>query len=185
MLFIDALCVVGHKPDKLWGYDIAEPHYDVLKEIVKSVITSYGIKRVYVGMELGAGQLCAQACVDLKLTGLQLELIAAIPCQNHSCKWPESAQNYYNYLLAMCDQKILVSDAPYNTYLMQVRNQYIIDNSDATLAIWDGYADETADCVEYTAGKLKPIIRLEPKKIIVQPVFDAGILNEKVFVTED
>jgi len=167
VLFIDTLCVTGHRQDKLWVYDMNEKHYQALKEIIKSIIISYGVRRVYVGMALGIDQLFAQACVEIKLTGRPLELIAAIPCQNQECKWNKDSQNYYRYLLSMCDQKILVTDAPYKPYLMQIRNKFMVDNSDAVLAIWDGSSGGTGNCVGYAEDKIKPIIRIEPSKINV------------------
>ena len=62
------------------------------------------------------------------------------------------------------DLIVLVTDAPYSPWLMQTRNQYIVNISDQMLAIWDGSRGGTANCVDYAQKMQKPIT-------VVQPLF--------------
>lgn len=113
-------------------------------------------------MALGVDQLYAQAALELKEEGYPVELYCAIPCQNHDCKWPDSSRKIYKEILKRADDIYLVTDAPYNAYLMQKWNDHMVDMSDEILAVWDGSAGGTENCVKYGREKNKEIFIKSP-----------------------
>lgn len=48
---------------------------------------------------------------------------------------------------------------------MQKRNEYMTDNSDIVIAVWDGSKGGTANCVRYAKKLNKEIIVINPKEI--------------------
>ena len=45
---------------------------------------------------------------------------------------------------------------------MQKRNEYMVDLADIVIAVWDGSASGTGNCVRYTERCGKKIIRIMP-----------------------
>lgn len=48
---------------------------------------------------------------------------------------------------------------------MQKRNEYMVDNSDIVIAVWDGTKGGTYNCVKYAQKLEKKIIQINPKLI--------------------
>ena len=53
----------------------------------------------------------------------------------------------------------------YKPYLMQTRNMHMVDNSEDIIAVWDGTAGGTGNCVKYAEKVGRNIIRIEPRNI--------------------
>lgn len=68
----------------------------------------------------------------------------------------------YQYILGMADTAKLVSDEEYKPYLMQKRNEYIVDHSDKVIAVWDGSKSGTKNCIDYAKKVGKDIIYIQP-----------------------
>lgn len=47
---------------------------------------------------------------------------------------------------------------------MQKRNEWMIDNSDAIIAVWDGTPSGTANTIEYARKQGKPVLVIDPEK---------------------
>lgn len=104
----------------------------------------------------------AIAALELKNEGYNIKLHCAIPCKNHSNQWNKKDRQLYNYILSKADAVKLVSKEEYKPYLMQKRNEYMVDNSDIVIAVWDGSKSGTANCIEYAKSKHKEIIYIKP-----------------------
>lgn len=162
---MSTICVTGHRPNKLWGYDLNAPKYQLLKEKMKNFLVAHNCTHAITGMALGIDQLFALAVLELKDEGHDITLEAAIPCQNHAKQWPKSSQELWQDIVSKCDITTLVTDEPYKPYLMQIRNEYMVDNADEVLAIWDGTRGGTGNCVDYASRQLKPTFRINPSDI--------------------
>ena len=55
-----------------------------------------------------------------------------------------------------------MTDSPYKTGCMEIRNQYMVDNSDCTIAVWDGSRGGTGNCVKDAVKAGNEIIRINP-----------------------
>lgn len=161
--------VTGHRPNKLWGYDMSDPRYATMKKIFKERLIEMNAKEGISGMALGVDMVFALAVLELKAEGYDIKLVCAIPCQNHPCRWPEESQKLYQNILSQADEVVLVTDAPYAPRLMQVRNEYMVDRlsgpNDKLIAVWDGSNGGTGNCVKYAMAKECNITCITPKMI--------------------
>lgn len=156
------ICVTGHRPNKLYGYNLSDPHWQSLKEHFKTILKENNCDEAITGMALGVDTVFALAVLELKDEGYNIKLHCAIPCKNHSCKWIKESIDQYNYILSKADIVKLVSDEPYKPWLMQKRNEYMVDLADIVIAVWDGTPSGTANCVRYAQEKNRRIIRINP-----------------------
>jgi uncharacterized phage-like protein YoqJ len=96
-------------------------------------------------MALGVDTYAVQAALSLGIG-----YIAAVPFIGQECKWPLKAQKYYKNLLGMADKVVIVSDGSYSVSKMNIRNKWIVDNSNGLLAIWNGSTGSgTYNCIDY------------------------------------
>ena len=156
------ICVTGHRPNKLYGYDLSDLRWQRLKEKFKQILKENNCDEAITGMALGVDTVFALAVLELKEEGYNIKLHCAIPCKNHSCKWMKESIDQYNDILSKADVVKLVSDEEYKPWLMQKRNEYMVDLADKIIAVWDGSKSGTANCVEYAKSKGKQIIQINP-----------------------
>lgn len=173
------ICVTGHRPNKLYGYDLSDPRWQMLKLTFKTILQENHCTEAISGMALGVDTIFALAVLELKEEGFDIKLHCAIPCKNHSCKWPQKSIELYNKILQKADIVKLVSEQEYRPYLMQVRNRYMVDHSDKVVAVWDGSKSGTANCVEYAEKSQKEIVYVRPdtRTIVASPPASATKAN--------
>lgn len=164
------IAITGHRPNKLGNdYDLTS---DLVKEIkfeIQHIITQYNdIARdnwtpltLITGMALGIDTLFAQIAIENKIP-----FIAAIPCYKQECKWVFKSQQTYQYLVEhkLCTQHI-VTETGYTLECMNKRNEWMVNNCDLLIAVWDGTSGGTANCVKYAVKKKKQIIYIDLKKL--------------------
>lgn len=156
------IMITGHRPNKLYGYNIDHPKYYELKNKLKKILIENNCTEAISGMALGADTIFALTALELKLEKHNIKLHCAIPCQNHDSQWNITDRNRYAKILELADKVTLVTDEPYKPYLMQKRNKFMVDNSDLVIAIWDGSSGGTANCINYAKSKNKTIIQIKP-----------------------
>lgn len=160
------IAITGHRPNALYGYDLKHPCYTLIKSAIKEKLLELGCTELYTGMALGVDQLAALAVLELKDQGHGIKLHAAIPCQNHSCKWPKASRDLYDAILSKCDTVTLVTDAPYAPKLMQDRNAYMVNHADMVVAVYEeGKSGGTKNCVDYALRKNKKVWCIPPRAI--------------------
>ena len=49
---------------------------------------------------------------------------------------------------------------------MQERNEWMVNNCDVLIAVWDGTSGGTANCVKYAESLQLDIRRINPKELI-------------------
>lgn len=112
------------------------------------------------GMALGVDQWFAETCIVLGIP-----FTAAVPCDDQERLWPEESQRHYRELLAKAHHVRVVSPGPYAAWKMQARNEYMVNECDVLLAVWDGSSGGTANCVRYAEKVGKPVWRIDPKRL--------------------
>lgn len=147
------ICGTGHRPDKLGGYGAEVSHK--LVALARKWLAVNKPDRVITGMALGWDQALGWAAYDEGIP-----FTAALPFRGQEGKWPKLSQQWYNDLLSQADKVIEVSPPGYAAWKMQVRNKWMVDNSDIVLALWDGSDGGTGNCVTYAAQANKPVINL-------------------------
>lgn len=166
--------VTGHRPNKLFGYDIHVDRYDGLRHQIKlalfKLIKEYGAGKsieVYSGMALGVDQIFVECALDArafyKKQGVDFKINAAIPCSDQDKVWKQDAKDLYKKLLADCDNVVLVHNGPYTPSCMEERNKYMVEKSSFTIAVWDGSKGGTGNCVNDAKASGNKILRIHPK----------------------
>ena len=146
----------GHRPDKLGGYGT-----DVtfkLRSLALNWLSDNEPERVITGMALGWDQALGWAAYDLGIP-----FTAALPFGGMEAKWPALSQQWYRDLLAKADEAIEVCPPGYAPWKMQKRNEYMVDNCDLVLALWNGTSGGTANCIAYAGQQEKEIVNLWEK----------------------
>lgn len=159
------IAVTGHRPNKLWGYDLTHPCYRKLQSRFEQVLLDQGCTDAWTGMALGADTVFAHAVLALKQRGIPVKLHCAVPCRGQTAFWKTPSIHEYNRILDLADEAVLVTDAPYKAALMQIRNQYMVDRADLVLALWDGTPGGTANCVNYARRHGVPVSIVDPAEI--------------------
>lgn len=94
----------------------------------------------------------------------EVPLLCAVPCYNQHKRWPEKSQERYADILnhpLSCLKYI--HEGEYNDKCMQIRNEWMVNECDLLVAVWDGSSGGTANCVKYAESVGKPIIRIYPR----------------------
>lgn len=152
---IISIALTGHRPEKLDGYNLYTPFYIELAKQLRSIVLGYlsAGKKVHMitGMALGADTLWALVGLKLKQQGYSVTLEAAIPCAEHYSRWKKEDQDRWHDIVKKADKVTYVSNKPYKGYLMQKRNEYMVDQCDALISVWDGTEGGTKNCLDYMA----------------------------------
>lgn len=146
----------GHRPDKLGGY--SDKAHDELTNVAIAYLQEAKPTKVISGMALGWDTALADAAVLLGIP-----LVAAIPFEGQESRWPIHSRARFNYLRSRATEEVIVSEGGYAAWKMQVRNEWMVDNSDLVVALWNGTDGGTANCVRYAEKKGKPIVNLWEK----------------------
>ena len=155
------IAITGHRPNKFGNdYDLTSPLIlNIRKELVN---IWYDLKPEYMisGMALGIDTLWAQIAIE---AGEPYKLIAAVPFKGQEKMWPKKSQDEYFRLLNKAHEIVYVSEPGYAAWKMQKRNEWMVDNCDKLIAVWDESEGGTANCVKYAKKKEKEIIHINPK----------------------
>lgn len=144
----------GHRPDKLGGY-FAPVEEELTRFLYRYIRDSYPeCQRIISGMALGFDQALAKAAINL-----DLQLVAAVPFKGQEDNWSPAYQTHYNWLLSRAKEVVYVSLPGFEIWKMQKRNEWMINNCDLLLALWNGSPGGTANCLGYARGK-KPVTNL-------------------------
>jgi uncharacterized phage-like protein YoqJ len=146
-------CATGHRPNKLGGY--SKEVSGMLIKVALDFLEESKPHKIISGMALGWDLAWAQAGI---IAGIPVE--AAIPFVGQEGKWPKISQDYYTNLLDACSVVTVVCEGGYSPYKMQVRNEYMVDNSSLVVALWDGTAGGTGNCVRYAEAKGASVVNL-------------------------
>ena len=68
-----------------------------------------------------------------KIGGIQLVIARPFPSQPN--RWPMEARRHYEKILQKADRIIETSDDPYAAWKLQKRNEWMVDNSGAIIAV--------------------------------------------------
>jgi len=148
----------GHR--KLGGYKIPNPTYNyVEKQIKKTLAEKFkNVNKIISGMAIGSDQLAVKIAVELGIP-----FIAAVPFAGQESKWPKFVQDEYRALLKQADDVVIVSEGGYSPEKMQIRNEWIVNYSDAMIAIFNEFPKGgTYNCICYAEEMKKPVYKINP-----------------------
>ncbi len=146
------LSVTGHRPDKLGGY--GDEIFYKLALFARDQLVRLKPVLVITGMALGWDTAVALACADL-----ELPFVAAIPFPGQDSRWPADSRRRYGYLLDRAARThIVCAHGEPIAASMQKRNEWMVDNSDKLLALYNGSYGGTRNCLKYAEKLHKEVI---------------------------
>ena len=102
-----------------------------------------GVVTFISGGALGVDQWAAEIVIEVrserqkrspqKIGGIQLVIARPFPSQPN--RWPMEARRHYEKILQKADRIIETSDDPYAAWKLQKRNEWMVDNSGAIIAV--------------------------------------------------
>ena len=156
-----SIMITGHRPDKLFGYNIHSNSYDSMRErfqqIFDTVSQQHNKITVYNGGSLGADQIFAEESIKFEKDH-DVYNIMAVPFPKQSDKWSTKDKINYSIIKSNMDE-IITIDISYSAKALQKRNEYMVDRSDKVFSVWDHENHGgTYNCIQYAIKKGKPII---------------------------
>lgn len=138
----EVCCFSGHRPSDLpWKFKENGIRFLFFKFRLKTILKKL-IKQGYTtfvaGMALGADLILAEEVLALRNKYIDIKLICAVPCYNQYAKWSEEDVTRYKFVLNCADEVVYVSETDYYKGCMFERNKYMIENSSAILAVYNG-----------------------------------------------
>jgi uncharacterized phage-like protein YoqJ len=116
-------------------------------------------KFFYSGMAMGFDILCAECVLELKKKYNDIKLICAIPFKEHGNSLSQNWRKRFFEILNHCDEFSYISDE-YNKQVYQIRNKFMVDNSDFVVCWYDGKLGGTRNTLKYAAKKHRVIINI-------------------------
>jgi len=153
--------ITGHRPSKLGKeYGFIGPYTDYIKGELFKHIDELKPSKIISGMALGVDQIWEKCGIRRGI-----RVVPAVPFEGQESVWPEKSKRLYKLILEnSLVEKFVVSDGGYSVSKMQTRNEWMVDNSDILIAVWDGSNGGTANCVEYAESLGKKTIRINPNE---------------------
>jgi uncharacterized phage-like protein YoqJ len=137
----------------------------VREQLARSIATLYeaGARGFISGMALGVDQWAARGVIALRERDPTVRLVAAVPFHGQDSLWPEHSRMEYARLLEAADERVVVSKGAFAAWKMQARNEWLVNHADVLLAVWDGSAGGTRNCVQYAQRRGTRIVRIDPR----------------------
>lgn len=160
------ICFTGHRPKGLpWGYNETKESCILFKNVMFSIIEKAivnGYTYFISGMALGIDMICAEIVLELKKKYKNVMLECAIPCLNQEKKWSSSKQERYKKILKKADVVHYVSEAEYTGTCMNERNNYMVNECDVVIAVWNGRPSGTGNSVKMARNNGKKVRIIDP-----------------------
>lgn len=176
----------GHRPNKLYGYDLRHPYYQVLaREILKKcefLLLKKGVNFFISGCALGSDSVAFFAVEQLKrkYPDKEIKNILAIPYKDLAKAWKSNVDiDRFERMKRDCDGFIEVDSIPkynpwgytvgeYNWNKLDSRNKFMVDYSNFIIAISLDVPSGTQNCINYLKEN-KPeveIHKIHPLRIL-------------------
>lgn len=124
----------GHRPNKLGGYHLPWPYQREICSLLYSKLEELRPSCALTGMAQGVDQIAAAICYDLGIP-----YIACVPFIGQERIWPKDAQERYKTILDCAAKVVVVCGSEVDPIdALLIRDEYMVDNSDLLLAVWNG-----------------------------------------------
>lgn len=161
----------GHRPQSLpFGFNESDERCVALKQKLRNEIIRQieenGVTHFISGMAIGVDMYAAEIVLGLK-SKYDITLECAIPCETQAEKWSEPLRDRYFEIASKCDKETLLQHH-YTPDCMHKRNQYMVDQADYIIAVWNGKPSGTGKTVRYAQQQGKPVRVINPVTLTVE-----------------
>lgn len=152
------IAITGQRPASLdKDYTYTSDLWKFIYQELESTFNKMNPQKIYSGLALGVDTVAAEIAVKMKIP-----FVASVPFAGQEDSWSAQQQGHYNLLKEYADSVVTVSPGPVHPGLYQVRNQYMVDNADIVVAVWNGWKGGTRNCIEYALKQQVPVWRIDP-----------------------
>lgn len=171
--------LTGHRPHKLWGYDLDRPEYERLQErlelIIDQLLVEYKRVICHSGLALGADTIWSIAILNKREEFPERVFFhAEIPFMGQSSHWFGESVDLWNYQVETADEKSVYlegdKDKDWSTVgkygivkALDDRNKGMVQSIDILIAIYDGSNSGTGNAVNDAKKLDKYILEYRPK----------------------
>lgn len=145
--------VTGHRPERL------EDHEEAVKELISEALVMTRATRLFQGMAAGVDLWSAKEAWKLKIP-----YIAVKPWSGHRPRVSDIVE--YGKVLKHADSIAEVNKSlEYPGFIAyHARNEFIVDNSNVMISVWDGKPyGGTYSCILYAWEKAIPVLNIHPE----------------------
>lgn len=178
------ICVSGHRPNKIYGYDIYNKKYNQLRdkylEVLGYISDKYnGIEYLFNGMAIGWDTITFE---ETYFAHDEISIIGCIPFYKQNNKWNKRDREIYEIMKGKSDGLVYVDtleaytikgtvEGEYDIRKMQKRNEYMVNNSEIIITCWNGEKQGgTWQCIRYGLQSqwVKEIVNINPKTLEIE-----------------
>lgn len=162
-------CFTGHRPNHLpWREDEGSESALICKKLIAHAIEEAyqeGYRTFLTGMALGADLIFAEAVLACSMVHPDVELAAAIPCEDQTRGWPEDQRERYERILEdIRSSNCILVQQKRSKGCMTRRDRYMVNHSSLIIALYDG---ESKGGTRYT---LSYAMSQGMRSVIIDPV---------------
>lgn len=118
----------GHRPERLGSKQLRA------ENAIRKFLEETKPDKVISGMAQGVDTLAFEHAFELGIP-----TIAAVPWTGHGMKWPQEHRDAYLALLEEAAEIHVICDVEdYRPWVYQKRDEWMVDNCDLLVAVWDG-----------------------------------------------
>jgi len=163
-------CFTGYRPQKLtYLHEETGAEYQrlyrLLTKLIKAAVEE-GYDYFISGFAEGVDLIAAKIVLSLKNDGFDIELEAALPGMNQAMYWTPEQKNVYYRLLDQADHRSC-PDQKMTRYSCLKRDEYMVDQADLVIAVFDGKKGGTAYTLRYARDKKRNLWIVDPLQYTV------------------
>lgn len=158
---VKTVAFTGHRPQSfesnrqiVWVQD------QLLQAILRAARVGCG--RFISGGALGVDQWAAESVIASRgVQGYRLTIARPFPSQD--AVWNEEQKRWYRMLLEHADEVVDINPDPYAAWKLLARNKWMMEQTDAVIAVWNGQQKGgTHHAVLHAQALGKPIFWINP-----------------------
>lgn len=153
----------GHRVNKLpWRDDESDPRCVELKNKIRAAVAAMydsGKRHFLCGMATGCDLYFCEILVSMREIFSDITIEAALPWAGQSEQWPDYLKEKHSRLLEECDCQTVIQ-TEYSFDCMTRRNKYMVENSSALIACYDGKPGGTQQTMLYAIRQGLEIIEI-------------------------
>lgn len=161
---LKSMFFTGHRPayDQL---DIAHPQrQEIRKHLLPILYRAHlfgNFSTFYTGMAQGFDMDAALAVIAMREEFKEgIYIVAALPFDGYTEGWSEATMQVYREILEQCDQVVKISAPGYEKKKYQLRNMWMVDQSQEGICLWRGGDGGTRNTIRYALQQKKRVINL-------------------------
>lgn len=133
--------ITGYKNFELGIFKKDAEEVTYIKEAIRRELVALiedGLEWVIISGQLGIELWAGEVATECKWKGYEVKLAVLEPFLNQAGNWNEQNKLWLEEVLADADYHAMITNRPYeNALQFQLRDQFIIDNTDGALLVYD------------------------------------------------